>query len=315
MRIPSCRHFVLAVLTVAASTGPVRAWGCAGHHIVALIAIQHLSAGALAATAELLQSQPIDPHLARYCKDEAADPFVSSATWADDVKRAEGTGMWNYMDIPIGLTHGDLRPYCQPVGPLENGNRTGCILSAIRDQLRMLHNGVLADRARALRYLIHLIGDLHQPLHVSDNGDGGGNCAPVHFGTVTPVTNLHALWDSGILESFLLESHLSQEDFARQLDSRYRDRFQEWGSKNRDLDQWAWEVHEVGARITYGALVPRIPVEPAGGPSDCAAESAKVRALNIVIGKDYEQTAMGAIGPLLTRAGFRLAELLNQVWP
>jgi len=311
----SFRSFLLAATIMTVSAGPGRAWGCAGHHIVAWIAKLHLNGRALAATAELLEAQPIDPKLARYCKDETADPFVSSATWADDVKRAEGTGTWHYMDIPLGLTDGDLRAYCQPVGPLENGNRTGCILSAIRDQLRMLQNGGPADRARALRYLIHLVGDLHQPLHASDNGDGGGNCAPLHFGPGTATTNLHALWDSGILESFLLESHLTQEDFARQLDVRYRDSFQEWGMKDHNLDRWAWEVHEIGVRVTYGKLSPRIPVELANGAGNCAAETTKVRALNIVIGKDYERDAMESIGQLLTRAGYRLAGLLNQVWP
>ena len=59
----SCRSFVLALILVIISAGPVRAWGCAGPHIVALIAKQHLSARALEATAELLESQPIDPRL------------------------------------------------------------------------------------------------------------------------------------------------------------------------------------------------------------------------------------------------------------
>lgn len=311
----SCRSFVLAVITVVVSTGPVRAWGCAGHHIVALIAKQHLSAGALEATNKLLEGQPIDPKLARYCKDEPADPFVSAATWADDIKKGEGTATWHYIDIPRAVTHGDLSPYCEPVGPLKNGNRTGCILTAIRDQLDVLQSGRSTDRPRALRYVIHLVGDLHQPLHVTDNGDRGGNCVPLHFGATSEITNLHALWDFGILEGTLLGRHLTQDGFARQLDSRYRDNFQEWGIANLDLDTWAWEIHDAGVRITYGELRPRVPVELPKTAGDCAAESAKIRALNIVIGKNYERTAMARIEPLLTQAGYRLAGLLNQIWP
>ena len=155
----SCRSFELALILVIISAGPVRAWGCAGHHIVALIAKQHLSARALEATVELLETNPIDSRLVRYCKDEAADPFVNAATWADDVKKAEGTGTWHYMDIPRSLTHGDLNPFCEPVGPLRDGSRTGCVLSAIRDQLGVLQNGSPIDRARALRYIIHLVVD------------------------------------------------------------------------------------------------------------------------------------------------------------
>jgi hypothetical protein len=311
----SCRSFVLTVIVVVVSTGPVRAWGCAGHHIVALIAKQHLSAGALEAVNKLLEGQPIDPKLARYCKDEAADPFVSSATWADDMKKAQGTGTWHYIDVPRSLTHGDLSPYCEPVGPLQNGSRSGCILSALRDQLGLLHDGSPTDRPRALRYVIHLVADLHQPLHVADNNDRGGNCVPLLFGANPETTNLHSLWDFGILESFLLARRLTQDDFAGQLDSRYRDNFREWGIKNLDLDRWVWEVHEVAGRITYGELRPRVPLEPSNTAGDCAAESAKVRALNIVIGKTYTQTAMESIEPLLARAGYRLAGLLNQIWP
>ena len=312
--MPPCRRFVFAAIAVIISAGPAGAWGCAGHHIVAWIAKQHLSARALTEGSILLQSQPIDPGLARYCKDEKADAFVSSATWADDVKRAEGTGTWHYIDIPLGLTRGDLTPYCEPVGPLRNGNRSGCILSAIRDQLGALKSGNPIDRARALRYLIHLVGDLHQPLHVSDNGDRGGNCVPVHFGATSVATNLHALWDSGILEGFLLENHLGEEDFARRLDSRYGANFQEWGSKNLDLEQWAWGIHEVAIRVTYGELRPRVPIEPSNAADDCSAEYARTRDLNIMIGRNYEQTAMKTIEPLLTQAGYRLAGLLNQVW-
>jgi S1/P1 Nuclease len=311
----SCRRFVLAVVTVVISIAPVRAWGCAGHHIVALIAKLHLSVRALEATGALLEAQPIDPKLPRYCKDEAADPFVSAATWADDMKKVEGTGTWHYIDIPRSLTHGDLSPFCEPVGPLQDGTRSGCILSAIRDQLGVLINGSQPDRARALRYIIHLVADLHQPLHVIDNNDRGGNCVPLHFGANSETTNLHALWDSGILESFLAQRRLAPDIFARQLDSRYGGSFQEWGTRNLDPDQWVWEVHEVGERITYGQLRPRIPVETSTDSVDCTAESAKVRALNIVIGKNYERAAMESIEPLLTRAGYRLAGLLNQIWP
>ncbi len=313
--MPSYRNSAFAVIAAIITTGPARAWGCAGHHVVALIAKQHLNARALAATGELLEAQPIDPNLARYCKDEGADPFVSAATWADDTKRAEGTGTWHYIDVPRSLTHGDLGPYCKPVSPLQGDSRTGCILSAIRDQLGVLKNGSPQDRSRALRYVIHLVADLHQPLHVTDNSDRGGNCAPLQFGTSSATTNLHALWDSGILEASLLERRLTQDAFARQLDSRYRDSFQQETSRNLDLDRWVWEVHEVGVRITYGELQPKVPVEASSAPGDCAAESAKVLALRIVIEKNYERTAMERIESLLARAGYRLAELLNQIWP
>ena len=103
------------------------AWGCTGHHIVARIAMEHLSVAARTAVEELLTAHPIEQHLARFCNDQSVDAFISAATWADDVKRAEGTGTWHYIDVPSSLTAGDLRPYCEPVGTMFNGTRPGKI--------------------------------------------------------------------------------------------------------------------------------------------------------------------------------------------
>ena len=88
-----------------------------------------------------------------------------------------------------------------------------------------------------------------------------------------------------------------------------------WGTREADLERWVWEVHHVAIETTYGKLRPAVPVEPPNATSDCAAESAKVRVLNIVAGKDYRHAAMEVIEPLLAWAGYRLAGLLNEVWP
>ena len=289
-------RFSLALVAITAVPGSAWGWGCSGHHIVALIAREHLNPRALAAVEELLAAEPVDPNLARYCKDGSADPFVGAATWADDAKRTEGTGTWHYIDIPRSVSGGDLRPYCEPVGLLQNGSRTGCLISALHDQLAAIDKGSRAGRARALRYVIHLVGDLHMPLHVNDNADRGGNCVPVHFGTADGTINLHALWDSGLLDAALSERHLTEQEFTREIDSRYRVRFDEWAKQKTSVEQWAWEVHKFGVETTYGKLVPSVPVEPTHPADDCTAESAKIRALNIVIGKEYQNSAMQAIG-------------------
>lgn len=308
-----CRRFALVLFILIAVPGAMYAWGCSGHHIVVLIALRHLNVRALAGAEGLLAAEAIDPNLARYCKDQAADPLVGAATWADDVKRAEGTGTWHYIDIPRGISRGDPNQYCEPVGPLQNGNRRGCLLSAIHDQLAILGNGSQPERARALRYVIHLIGDMHQPLHVNDNADRGGNCVVVHSGSKT--TNLHSLWDSGILDGALLERHLTEQDFARELDGGYQRHFEDWASSKQTLEQWVWDIHKIGVRVTYGKLRPLVPLEAFRPVDDCTVESAKTRALNIVIGPDYQRSAMEAIEPLLAMAGYRLAGLLNRVWP
>ena len=309
------RRLAFVLLTLVSSSRPIHGWGCAGHHVVAMIAERRLNPRALAAVNELLEAEPIDPTLSRFCRDGTTEAFVSAATWPDDVKRAEGTGTWHYIDVPRAIAQGDLNQYCEAVGPPSNGSRPGCLLTALRDQLAILKSGKRADRARALRYVIHLVGDLHQPLHVNDNGDRGGNCVPVRFGPELAMTNLHTLWDSGILDAELSRRHIAEKEYAMELDARYQQDFEHRAGEPRTLDQWIWDVHEIGVRVAYAKLRPPVPVHESDTSDDCTAESARIRTLNIVIGADYQRSAMEAIERLLALAGYRLAELLNQVWP
>ena len=128
---------------------PASAWWCEGHQIVALIAESHLSPAALAGVNALLKSQPVDSSIRRFCQNGPNDLMADASTWADDVKKSEQTGGWHYMDIPLGQKHGDIEQWCKPVGPLDNGqDRTGCILSALRYNLNILHNDKEDDQSK-----------------------------------------------------------------------------------------------------------------------------------------------------------------------
>jgi hypothetical protein len=109
--------------------------------------------------AKLLSGYPA--LIPRACKDTQTDLMAIASTWADDVKKSEKTGSWHYMDIPMGLKKGDPEEFCSPIGPSENGGeRPGCILSALRSMVNILHSEKESDeeKATALRYLIHLVG-------------------------------------------------------------------------------------------------------------------------------------------------------------
>src|SRR3981189_246224 len=94
---------------------------------------------ALAVAMKLLKENPSDTP--RACKDATEDLMAIASTWADDVKRSEKTGSWHYMDIPLGLKKGDPEAYCEAVGPSVNGGeRPGCILSALRSAVNILHS-------------------------------------------------------------------------------------------------------------------------------------------------------------------------------
>ncbi len=195
----------LLFFAVVSLPAPARAWGCEGHQVVALLAERHLNPHALAMAKQILSDVPIDPTLSRYCKPGANNPLADASTWPDDMRgQRPETAPWHYVDIPLGTTHREVEKFCDP--------KEGCVTRAITEELATLRSkdSNPKDRADALRFLIHFVGDLHQPLHGATNNDQGGNCVPVAFFDMQPqqrnpqtesyAPNLHAVWDTNILE-------------------------------------------------------------------------------------------------------------------
>ncbi len=291
-------------------------WGCEGHQAVALIAEKNLTPRTLAFVQAMLDVNPIDPALVRYCVQNRDDLMADASTWADDIRRTAGTGKWHYMDIPRQETGGDPAKWCEDVGPAaERGERAGCVLAAIaynRDILRNPQNPGQV-RADALRYLIHLAGDIHQPLHTTDNHDQGGNCAPMVLLDAASISNLHSIWDSGLLEQHLRDLHQTVAQYAASLNQRFAAEKAKWAPSPADVNTWVWESHAAGNRVTFGAIEPPIPMEPETGKTDCNAESAKVYALHVHLNQAYLNKATPVIDEQIAKAGFRLAEMLNEI--
>ncbi len=310
------RHLLWIGLIAPVFSSPAFGWGCEGHQIVALIARAHLTQATSAAVDELFRSTPIDPALNRFCKDRPNDPLADAATWADDTKSAEKTSVWHYVDIPRSATAvTSIDPWCPPIGPSVDGkNRPGCIVNAIEYELGILRDTsrTPGDSATALRYIVHFLGDIHMPLHDSDNNDQGGNCTSIQFFAEERPANLHAIWDYKLIQRELEKDKLSQPAYAASLNTRFADRFAAATSGPADAPlAWAWETHAISESITYGKLEPAIPVETPNPQSVCATERDKVQALHITIGEKYFAEAMPVIDERLATAGFRLAALLN----
>jgi len=292
-------------------------WGCEGHQIVARIAEMNLTPRARTEVMGLLTANPVDPALVRFCVQGRDDAMADSSTWADDVRRGERTGKWHYMDIPRQVTSGDLNTYCEPVDPPgSKGERKGCVLTAIAYNRDILADpkAAPAERARALRYLIHFVGDLHQPLHTTDNKDQGGNCDPVELLDSVTISNLHSVWDSGLLEAHLREIRKTPAEYAAILNQRFQSEKAQWAPRDADVAAWVWESHKAGIDTTYGAMQPLIPLEPVDGPTDCNAGNAKIYALHIHLGREYLDQSSVVIDRELAKAGFRLAAMLNAIW-
>ncbi|HEY2118680.1 MAG TPA: S1/P1 nuclease [Candidatus Acidoferrum sp.] len=297
------------------------AWGCKGHYVSALIAEKHLSPHARAMVAQILEAGPIDPKLSRYCKEAVVDAFADSSTWADDERSINAaTAGWHFMDIPRGVSSGNIAQYCP--------DSTGCVTKATADQLALLRNPntPAPARADALRYLIHFVGDIHQPLHTTSNNDRGGNCVPIDFFGHAPVEtdaqkesfqpNLHSIWDTDLIAQFAGDRTAQQ--IADDLDSQFKQQIPAWQSASLDPNSWAWEGHEVAERAVYGFLPNKIAIEKPRDISSCADDdhiAMRMLNLNEKLADDYQKAATPVVQEQLAKAGIRLAAILNQLWP
>ncbi|MGA2511269.1 MAG: S1/P1 nuclease [Candidatus Acidiferrales bacterium] len=318
-RTPRFARALLIGFAVLAAVPSAWGWGCKGHQIVALIAEQHMTAHARDATLQILAASPIDPSLARYCQPIVPDPFADSSTWADDERKVKpDTGPWHFVDIPRSARESDIAKYCPPV--------TGCVTSALADEVRILRDPKAAPQARAdaLRFLIHFVGDIHQPLHSTTNNDLGGNCVPVAFFDRAPVEskplsgvfypNLHEVWDVEIVEHFSPGEPASQ--VAKKLDQKFSAKESAWESQPADFPAWAWESHQLAESTVYGRLPHAIPIQTPRSITSCAddASRAAMSQLDEKLGDDYQNAAAPVAQEQLAKAGVRLAALLNSIW-
>ena len=301
-------------------TAPAFGWGCEGHQLVALIARAHLSPAASTAVDKLLRENPIEPSLSRFCRERPNDLMADAATWADDARTIEKTAEWHFIDIPLAVhavaaQQSDAMGWCKP-GP---DGKPGCIVSAIEHEWAILRdqNQPAAERAKALRYVIHFVGDLSQPLHAVDNHDRGGNCTAISFFSQEKPENLHAIWDFGILARDIAAKKATEAQYARFLDESFLREWQAWGGSRVDVLAWTWDSHTLASAVVYGDLKPQIPVGPAEEIKDqaaCSAEREAVAALHISINGDYAGRALPVILEQLAKAAYRLAGLLNQTF-
>jgi len=306
----------LALLT--SSAPPAQAWGCKGHQTVAWIAEKHLTAEARQLVEKLLGENSIDPQLKRWCGNATTDLLVDASTWPDDVRNERKNGPWHYIDIPRGKHKGDLDGYCGP---------EGCVTSVIEQQRAILKDKSAdpVKRAEAIRYLVHFVGDMHQPLHAITNADNGGNCVPVKYFRHQPLLNalrperedyspnLHQIWDTEMVERDMEIS--SPLRYADELDEKFHAQSAAWEAAGIHVDNWAWESHERAETAVYDALPEKIAIEPVIKLKSCAENNhmgERMLAKHLAVGEVYQTSAAQAAETSLAEAGVRLAMILNE---
>jgi hypothetical protein len=201
----------LAAFLAVAFAPCASAWGPTGHRAVGRIAERHLDPEVASAIAGLL----------------APEKLAYVTTWPDEIRSepewAKGDA-WHYVTVPDGQTYEST-----PKNP------AGDILEAIGRFQRTLANRSVPkpERVEALKWLSHLVGDLHQPLHVGRGDDRGGNETVILW--FNEPGNLHAVWDSKIIES----TEMSFSELADLLDHATPEQLREWQA-SAPLD-WARE--------------------------------------------------------------------------
>ncbi len=263
--------FLLSVVTAAGMlltlARPALAWGRTAHRASARLAESRLSPQARAIIRDLL---------------EPGESLADASTWADEHSRdIPGSAGWHFVNVPVSARHYDPRD-CR---------RGGCVVSKIAEFRTVLMDphAARSRRRTALRFYVHLIQDLHQPMHVADRNDRGGNNLQLRYGRYDN-TNLHQVWDSGLLyQGFRNETELLRklDDLAQAPESG------NW-LKGR-IEDWADESLEIG-RQAY--MVPG---------------SNRVLRTGDALGRDYERANLPLVTDRVARSGVRLAALLNEV--
>jgi hypothetical protein len=280
---------VVAALGVL-TAGPAFAWGEVGHKVVALIAWKHLDPAVKAKVEALLAAD----------KDILTPPdFASRASWADrwDQEHKE-TAKWHFADVEI--TDGDLAKACYGFPKLAPGQLASagpaddCVIDKIPEFATELHDPATseAERILALKYLVHFIGDMHQPMHIADHEDRGGNCIPLDDGS-GQKRNLHGFWDTGVVKDL----GPTPEAIADTLDAAIKPEDAEAWVKGGPVD-WATESFRLAVSVAY-----KLPVMPT-----CADKAAPQK-----LELSYIKAARPVAAQQLQKTGIRLAATLNTV--
>ena len=260
-------RILLAVLIVLAPV-PALAWGKTGHRVIGDIAARLVTRHTRHAVHAIL----------------GVEGIAEASTWPD-FERSNPDDFWqheagpyHYVTVPVGKTYAE-------VGAPPEGDAVTALAkfdAVVRDP-----RAAPAAKALALRFIIHLVGDLHMPLHAGNGTDKGGNDVKVKF--FKDDTNLHAVWDSGLIDQDQLSySELSRWLFARITPDQRRD----W--RVTDPKVWIGESAAIRDRL--------YPPPPA-----VAGES-------IRIGNDYVFAWTATRDQRLEQGGVRLAAYLDALF-
>ena len=214
-------HLTLVFSLVLLLPSQTFAWGEKAHRIIGRLAWEKLSEQAKQQVRTLLPEESSDPD----------GPLAAVSMWADRqsvVYREQAR--WHFVEIPLSAPGYDENRDCR------DGN---CIVVKLNDQKIILESSEPRKaRAEALKYVVHLVGDVHQPLHCANNNDHSGNLVQVKF--LGQISNLHKVWDVDMIET----SKDTVKDYVTDLmEFKVSPGF--W------IDRWANDSHAIAQKYAY----------------------------------------------------------------
>jgi hypothetical protein len=239
-------------------------WGPAGHRAIAKIAENHLSPTAKQAVKNILGTESL----------------ADVSNYADEIRsnpEYRYTGIWHYANVPAGYNY---EQFSTAIKTMRQDNVYKMVLKFEAD----LKDPDLSrsKKAAALKFLVHLVGDLHQPMHAGHAEDKGGNEIRVTFNGYDD--NLHGLWDSGLIE----HQGLTYKHMAESYDNATPIEIKKWQSDDPMI--WLWESYQIST-ILY-----------------------KEAAENPNFGEEYYKTHLPVLQKRIEKAGIRLAGILNAIF-
>jgi hypothetical protein len=280
------RSFALAAALTGALVGPALAWGPEGHSIVAEVAQPRLSGPAAQMVAKLLKGRSL----------------ASIASWADDDRNKDPTTFqWHFVDIPLDVVAYDSKRDCKP--DPQKGDCIVAELGRLRNELRCATGDA---QVQALKFAVHFVGDLHQPLHTVLEKTGGNEINVDVFmrGLATSPAdtpkhmpdNFHTAWDTALIRKTVWDwgayvDRLENGWLATSPDAKAEDP----ATNHAAIDEptfknWAEETHKAAPLVWY------------------------LRPADDVLDDRYLRDVLPTLDRQLGIAGLRLARLLNQAY-
>ena len=286
---------ILLALALLGQAPVAWAWGDEGHQIIGIIAAHYLTPSA---------KQKVVAMLAVDLDGLTAHTIADETTWADKYRdsdrnttknRYNRTRNWHFVDIELAAPDADAACFGHPALPPGTAASAGPARDCVVDKIEQFAAELAApgtspeERLVALKFLLHFVGDVHQPLHASDDHDAGGNQKNVKA-VGFAAGNLHHYWDTVFVHNLGAEPFSVADNLCAKIT---KTQLKQW-SEGKPAD-WARESFQVAKGHAYGVM----PTPNARGTYDISAS--------------YVADATDIVGVQLSKAGVRLAWMLNDL--